>query len=599
MKNSFVLNFKLLYSKLFKYSKRCIFLLPFSIITSLLSSLVLTYLPSAIVYGVQEKFEVNFFIFLIVIFVTSYLVLEVINVVVKNVLNIDYIFVRTTYFFNNLTRKTLTYDYELLERKSTRDKRTMAFESVNTNTNGVEGYFRTFPDFLISLFALIIFLIGSSFISYYVLLIVIAGFVVQIVVSRFAVDKIYDKNNLKFNEESQRIRYLEESSLSEKDAKDIRNYSLSPFLIDKISRYKKLSEKYSFRLQMGVFLPSINVTIFSIARDLVSYAFLIYQVIDHQITPAEFTALLATVTALSQYLDTISWSIDDLYYLNKEVSNYRKYIDLKSELNHEENDLSDKLNTPFDIEIKNLTYTYEGSDKNVFSNFSLHIRPKEKLALVGLNGAGKTTLIKLICGLYKPTKGEILINGINLNDFKIEDYYKKISLVAQEIEPLAFTIKDNIVLGSKYNEKKLQSVIKESGLDNVVDRLKNKENTYLTQNFSLDGVELSGGESQKLLLARALYKDSYFIALDEPTSALDPLAESELYLKYEELIKNRTSIYVSHRLSSTKFCDRIVYIENGEIVEEGTHEELMKKKGEYYKLFSLQAKYYKEDSKNV
>lgn len=139
MKNSFVLNFKLLYSKLFKYSKRCIFLLPFSIITSLLSSLVLTYLPSAIVYGVQEKFEVNFFIFLIVIFVTSYLVLEVINVVVKNVLNIDYIFVRTTYFFNNLTRKTLTYDYELLERKSTRDKRTMAFESVNTNTNGVEG----------------------------------------------------------------------------------------------------------------------------------------------------------------------------------------------------------------------------------------------------------------------------------------------------------------------------------------------------------------------------------------------------------------------------------------------------------------------------
>lgn len=129
--------------------------------------------------------------------------------------------------------------------------------------------------------------------------------------------------------------------------------------------------------------------------------------------------------------------------------------------------------------------------------------------------------------------------------------------------------------------------------------MKNKENTYLTQNFSLDGVELSGGESQKLLLARALYKDSYFIALDEPTSALDPLAESELYLKYEELIKNRTSIYVSHRLSSTKFCDRIVYIENGEIVEEGTHEELMKKKGEYYKLFSLQAKYYKEDSKNV
>ena len=238
-------------------------------------------------------------------------------------------------------------------------------------------------------------------------------------------------------------------------------------------------------------------------------------------------------------------------------------------------------------------------DPGVFSNFSLHIRPKEKLALVGLNGAGKTTLIKLICGLYKPTKGEILINGINLNDFKIEDYYKKISLVAQEIEPLAFTIKDNIVLGSKYNEKKLQSVIKESGLDNVVDRLKNKENTYLTQNFSLDGVELSGGESQKLLLARALYKDSYFIALDEPTSALDPLAESELYLKYEELIKNRTSIYVSHRLSSTKFCDRIVYIENGEIVEEGTHEELMKKKGEYYKLFSLQAKYYKEDSKNV
>jgi ABC-type multidrug transport system fused ATPase/permease subunit len=235
---------------------------------------------------------------------------------------------------------------------------------------------------------------------------------------------------------------------------------------------------------------------------------------------------------------------------------------------------------------------------DTISHFNLQINGGSKIALVGINGAGKTTLVKLLAGLYYPTEGEILINGRSIRDYNIEEYYRLIAVVFQDVEILAFTIAKNIAACSDdmINYERVRKCLEMAGLKDKIDELRDKENTYLTQSIDKDGIMLSGGQMQKLMLARALYKDSPIIILDEPTAALDPIAESEIYEKYNDLTRGKTSLFISHRLSSTKFCDRIIFLENGSIVEDGTHRQLMDKGGRYAEMFEIQSHYYKENS---
>jgi ATP-binding cassette subfamily B protein len=216
--------------------------------------------------------------------------------------------------------------------------------------------------------------------------------------------------------------------------------------------------------------------------------------------------------------------------------------------------------------------------------------------LVGNNGAGKTTIIKLLCGLYEPDSGTIKVNGYNINDFKKDDFMKLISIVFQDSEPLSLTIENNISSspGSEVDKCKLWNSIEKAGLTEKINSLQQKEKTYITQIFDEKGIRLSGGEIQKLMLARSLYKAAPILILDEPTASLDPIAEEKLYIKYKELVKDSTSIFISHRLSSTRFCDRILFLEEGNIIEEGTHEELMNLGKEYHNVFETQAQYYRE-----
>lgn len=252
-------------------------------------------------------------------------------------------------------------------------------------------------------------------------------------------------------------------------------------------------------------------------------------------------------------------------------------------------DLTDK----FEIEFKNVSFRYLGAENDSLKNVNLTIHNGEHLAVVGRNGSGKTTFIKLMCRLYDVTEGEILINGENIKEYTAESLMSLYSVVFQDFKIFSTTLAQNISAGSDYNREKLFDALDKSNIKERVQKMENEENTYLYKDLDKAGVEISGGEAQKLALARALYKDSPIVILDEPTAALDPVAENEIYNRFNSFVNHKTAIYISHRLSSCIFCSRIAVFDKAELVQNGTHEELLEnKEGKYYELWNAQAQYY-------
>ena len=249
------------------------------------------------------------------------------------------------------------------------------------------------------------------------------------------------------------------------------------------------------------------------------------------------------------------------------------------------------------IELEHVSFTYPGSRVPTLKDLNLAIRPGEKIALVGLNGAGKSTLVKLLCGLYRPTSGTIRVGGRPLSSFGREEYFSMIAAVFQDVKLLPLTIAQNVASdnGENIDRQRVRQCLSLAGLWEMVDGLPQKEDTPLGRGVLDDGIDLSGGERQKVWMARAFYKEAPILILDEPTAALDPLAEQEIYEKYVEMSEGRTSLFISHRLASTRFCDRIWLMENGRITEQGSHEELMEKNGAYARLFAVQGKYYRKE----
>lgn len=249
----------------------------------------------------------------------------------------------------------------------------------------------------------------------------------------------------------------------------------------------------------------------------------------------------------------------------------------------------------YEIEFRNVSFRYPGMEEYALKNVSLKFHCGSKLAVVGMNGSGKTTFIKLLCRLYDPDEGEILLNGINIRKYNYKEYMEIFSVVFQDYGMFAFTLGENISRKQDYHASEVEEILKKVGFGERLETLPKGTDTSVGKTLDDDGVEFSGGESQKIAIARALYKDSPFIILDEPTSALDPIAEAEIYEKFDEISENRTAIYISHRLSSCKFCDEIAVFHEGEIVQKGSHAALLAEKdGKYYELWNAQAQYYAE-----
>lgn len=300
---------------------------------------------------------------------------------------------------------------------------------------------------------------------------------------------------------------------------------------------------------------------------------------------------------LGRFIRDLSNLLNVIFHSFKEnepfLKVYLEYFDIPNDMYQGSLTVEKRSDKKYDIEFRNVSFKYAGSENYALKNVNLRFNVGERLAVVGMNGSGKTTFIKLMCRLYDPTEGEILMNDFNIRKYDYRQYLDVFSVVFQDYSLLALPLGNNVASAATWNEEKAERCLREVGFGERYDKMPKKLETPLYKNFDNEGVNISGGEAQKIALARALYKDAPFIILDEPTAALDPIAEAEIYAKFDEIVGDKTAIYISHRLSSCRFCDKIVVFDNGEIVQVGTHDELLTdENGKYYELWHAQAQYY-------
>lgn len=251
----------------------------------------------------------------------------------------------------------------------------------------------------------------------------------------------------------------------------------------------------------------------------------------------------------------------------------------------------------YDVEFRDVSFKYPGSEAYALRHVNMKFKVGSRLAVVGMNGSGKTTFIKLLCRLYDPTEGEILLNGINIRKYRYDDYMKIFSVVFQDFQLLALPLGQNVAASQTYDAARVLDCLNKAGFGEKLAKMPHGLDTYLYKSVDTEGVDVSGGEAQKIAIARALYKDSPFIILDEPTAALDPIAEAEIYSKFDEIAGDKTAVYISHRLSSCKFCDEIAVFDSGRVIQQGTHSDLLAdESGKYFELWNAQAQYYKKDT---
>ena len=389
------------------------------------------------------------------------------------------------------------------------------------------------------------------------------------------------------------LGYIKNAGGDLERAKDVRLYNFKSLLEKAFSRSFK--NRYDWYRQQDAweFRHGCVQNFILSAGKFAAYAYVIYLVISGNIGPGDFVVYFNSIMKLSEATNDWCNNFSGYQWISSNIGYVRDYLDMPEKTNRGEGRPLPK--DGFEIEFRNVSYTYFGAENPTIDGLSFKIKKGEKLALVGLNGAGKTTVVKLLCGLYDPTEGEILLNGVPVNEYNREEYFSLFSAVFQDISIFSGTIEENVTGVENCDREKFFRCMKNAGISEKIESLQSKEKSHLVRGTYDDAIELSGGETQKLALAKALYKNAPMLILDEPTAALDPIAEQEMYLNYTKFAEGKSSVFISHRLASTRFCDRIILIADGKISECGTHSELMKLDGKYAELFNIQSSYYNDE----
>ena len=439
----------------------------------------------------------------------------------------------------------------------------------------------------------------------WVLAVLITGTIVELLISRNAENE-RKKRQETIGRLTRKADYMNKTAADVRSAKDIRIFGMIPWLEEK---FTAVLDRFHIE---NTQVEKQRIRISGVLEILTGILLAVF-VLQEKLSLAEYILYVGAIRSFSMWSFQFGTLMQNFYRMNGDLNCIRSFIDgeetIQSNTQTQVNKQSNRsiVNTTgmkFDhvskIEFSHVFYRYPKSDRWIVKDLSFVIEDGEKIALVGMNGAGKTTMIKLLCGLLIPTKGTIRINGVSSTNISREDYYRLFSTVFQDIHLFPASIQKNIVCSDEQIDPiRFDDAVKKSGMDQVAQKFRDGLNTLLVAEVDEDAVNLSGGQVQKLMLARAIYKNAPILLLDEPTAALDPIAEKNIYLQYNEMAEGKVSVFISHRLASTVFCDRIFFMKNGIIAEEGTHEELIQKKGDYYEAFSVQSKYYQEEEEGA
>ncbi len=492
-----------------------------------------------------------------------------------------------------LNRKICTTSFPNTRDPAREKLRQEAMRNTEGNHKAAEHIWRTLSDILAALIGFAIYLALLSSLD----IVLLATVLVTSVLSFWASQKAIQwelAHREEFQACDKETGYIITLSRKNSIAKDIRIFGLAPWLRELNEKAIRTWESLRSRSERAELWANLADVVLTLLRNGIAYAYLLAMALGQNLSAAEFLLYFSAVSGLTAWIIRILNQFTVLRRESVSLSQVQEYLNLPEQFRFSGGKPIPKAQA-YELRLENVTFRYPGTERNIFEKLDLTVAAGEKLAIVGLNGAGKTTLVLLLSGFYDPDEGRVLLNGTDIREFNRDDYYKLFSAVFQEFSLLDVTIAQQVAQQTEdIDTNRVWDCLDKAGLTEFVKQLPDGLNTHMGREVYLDGILLSGGQTQRLVLARALYKDGPILMLDEPTAALDPIAENDIYMKYNEMSAGKTSLFISHRLASTRFCDRILFIADGGIAEEGTHEELLALGGRYANLFEVQSRYYRE-----
>lgn len=576
----------------YRYSKSAIVYLVLEQIVNFVIPISSIVIPKYIIDGLVNGKDVGYIFFFVALLVG----LQLFGSVLSNFFHTQYFikkFIVSNAYKINMSDVLLQADIEQLEKASFQDLQEKSQRFLTADGYGFGGVLdiaaRAFSK-VVLLFTIIAIIINLNPIIIFI-------YILLVLCNSFVSSKIKKANielDLQRPAQERRMRYYSTICSNIKYAKEVRLENMLTWIKKKLNERSNILKEFYQKSMYNSLISQLFASFTSFIQQVVAYAYLVYNILNNVFGIGSFTMYLNAINSFSSTVQDIMGCFIDLKRFDIYYASVEEYLSIPQKLRDGKKEHL-KLNQSPVIEFVNVSFRYPGNDHYQINNLSIKIKAGETLSIIGENGAGKTTFIKLLTRLYEPTEGKILLNGVNINQFDYDDYMRIFSVVFQDFNLYSCTLKENICFSDEVSTEeadKITDALIRSGFGGKLNNIQKGIDVSIGKEFDDEGFEPSGGEGQKIALARAIYKNANIMILDEPTSALDPRAEFEIYSKFKELVQSKTAIYISHRLAICRFCDKIAFFKNGEIIEYGNHDELLKLDGSYAELFNIQAQYY-------